>query len=110
ARDEGPAGHERFVRLHRRSVGLNALVLVVGLGLLLAFASRPGPRTSGIQELTPAQRARYDAAVSRVIEDVEARHGLRPARPGKPSLSPTEPVLDEATVQEIESYYRRGGP
>jgi hypothetical protein len=110
ARDEGPAGHERFVRLHRRSVGLNALVLVVGLGLLVAFASRSGPRTSGIQELTPAQRARYDAAVSRVIEDVEARHGLRPPRQGKPSPSPTEPVLDEATVQEIESYYRRGGP
>jgi hypothetical protein len=108
ARDDGPAGHERFVRLHRRSVALNALVLVVGLGLLVAFASRPGPRTSGIRELTPAERARYDAAVSRVIEDVEARQGLRRPRPGKPS--PTEPVLDEATVQEIESYYRRAGP
>ncbi len=53
ARDEGPSAHQRFLRLHRRSVRLNALVLVIGLGLLLAFANRPGPRTSGIRELTP---------------------------------------------------------
>src|SRR5262249_18946077 len=59
AGDEGPADHERFVRLHRRSVWLNGLVLVVGLSLLLAFANRPGPRTAGIRELTPAERARY---------------------------------------------------
>ena len=88
ARDEGPSGHDRFVRLHRRSVRLNALVLVVGLGLLVAFASRAVPRTQGIEEMTPTQRARYDAAVSRVIEDVEARHGIRPPRlrqPGKSS-------------------------
>ena len=104
ARDQGPSAHERFVRLHRRSVWLNALVLIVGLGHLLAFATRPGPRTSGILELTPAQRARYDAAVSRVIEEVEARQGLRPPRPGASAHTGT--VLDEAAVQEIESYYR----
>ncbi len=108
ARDEGPSGHDRFVRLHRRSVRLNALILVVGLGLLVAFASRAVPRTQGIAEMTPAQRARYDAAVSRVIEDVEARHGIRPARVRQPGES-SEPdsVLDAATVREIESYYDR---
>jgi hypothetical protein len=108
ARDEGPAGHERFVRLHRRSVWLNGLVLVVGLGLLLAFANRPGPRTSGIRELTPAERARDDAAVSRVIEDVEARHGLRPPRQGE--APDRKPVLDEAAIKEIESFSRGAGP
>jgi hypothetical protein len=108
ARDAGPSGHDRFERLHRRSVRLNALVLAVGLGLLVAFASRPAPRTQGIEEMTPAERARYDAAVSRVIEDVEARHGVRTPRirqPGEPAES--EAVLDPATVREIESYYDR---
>ena len=78
ARDAGPAGHDRFEQLHRRAVRLNALVLVAGLGLLIAFAVRPAPRTSGIVELTPAERVRYDAAINRVIEDVEARHGHAP--------------------------------
>ncbi len=53
ARDAGPAGEDRFARLHRRSVWLNGLVLIVGVGLLIAFAARPVPRTAGILELTP---------------------------------------------------------
>ena len=108
ARDAGPAGHERFVRLHRRSVWLNSVVLIVGLGLLVAFAARPIPRTAGIVELTPGQRASYDAALSRVIEDVEERRGLRPKRvlgPGGPPR--TDPRIDEEVVKEIESYYNR---
>ena len=50
ARDAGAEGQERFKKLHRRSVCLNALVLVIGVGLLIAFANRPAPRTSGIKE------------------------------------------------------------
>lgn len=60
ARDQGPAGHDRFVRLHRRSVRLNALVLVLGIALLVAFATRPVPRTEGIVELSPTDRARRE--------------------------------------------------
>jgi Domain of unknown function (DUF4149) len=108
ARDAGPAGHERFVRLHRRSVWLNSFVLIVGLGLLVAFAARPVPRTAGILELTPGQRAGYDAALSRVIEDVEARHGLRPKRvPAAGETPETDPRIDGEVVKEIESYYNR---
>jgi hypothetical protein len=107
ARDAGPAGHQRFARLHRRSVRLNGLVLVVGLGLLVAFATRPLPRTDGIIEMNPRERARYEAAVSRVIEDLEIRHGLRPPRDprdGQPGQA--SPLLDEETVREIESFYQ----
>ena len=43
ARDQGPAGAERFDRLHRRSVWLNGLTLVVGIVLLVLFATRPRP-------------------------------------------------------------------
>ncbi len=106
ARDAGAAEKERFERLHRRAVRLNALVLAIGLGLLTAFATRPAPRTSGIVELTPAERARYDAAVGRVIEDVEAKYGMRPPRT-RAAAQPAQgdPIVDEAAVQEIDSLY-----
>jgi hypothetical protein len=57
ARDSGPSGQAQFQRLHRRSVRLNALVLAIGIGLLIAFAARPRPKTAGIIEPTPAERA-----------------------------------------------------
>jgi hypothetical protein len=108
ARDAGPSGQERFKRLRRRAVRLNAIVLVLGLGLLIAFATRPAPRTSGIVELTPEERVRYDAAVNRVIEDVETRYGLRPPRMKTSRESTTrDPLIDDATVAEIESFYAR---
>jgi uncharacterized membrane protein len=106
ARDAGPTGHDRFQQLHRRSVRLNSIVLCILLALLVAFVNRPAPRTEGIVEMTPAQRAEYDAAVDRAIEDAEARRGIRPARvpepiqAGKPGM-----VLDRGTLKEIDSYY-----
>ena len=112
ARDAGASGHDRFVRLHHRSVWLNSLVLLVGLMLLVAFAARPIPRTAGILELTPGERARYDAALGRVIEDVEVRHGLRPDGGSAPreAAEESEPRIDAEVVKEIESYYNRSGP
>ena len=61
ARDSGPSGRGRFDRLHRRSVRLNAVVLVIGLGLLIAFAARPRPSDSGIKEPTIEERSRRQA-------------------------------------------------
>lgn len=61
ARDAGPPGAARFERLHRRSVRLNGLVLVMGLGLLVAFAARKAPQTTGIVEPTPVERAAIEA-------------------------------------------------
>jgi hypothetical protein len=106
ARDAGLSGHRRFEQLHRRSVRLNALVLVVGLGLLIGFATRRAPRTSGIIEMNPSERLRYDEAVNRVIQDVEAKYGMRPPRvdeAGKPADA--EPVIDAETVKEIDSIF-----
>jgi hypothetical protein len=108
ARDAGPSGQRRFEQLHRRAVRLNALVLVVGLGLLIAFAIRPAPRTSGLIELAPAEQVRYDAAINRVIEDVETRHGMRPPGARTPGESAgRDPIIDDETVKEIESLYDR---
>jgi hypothetical protein len=81
ARDEGPSGQARFERLHRRSVWLNGLVLLLGLALLVAFAARPRPRTSGIVEPTPQERAlRQAEALER-----QAGAGGQAEAPGPPS-------------------------
>jgi hypothetical protein len=108
ARDAGPDGHRLFERLHRRAVRLNALIMVMGLGLLIAFATRRAPRTTGIVELTPVEQVRYDTAINRLISDVEARHGLRPPRvlaPGESAVRDT--LIDDETAKEIESFYDR---
>lgn len=106
ARDAGPGSNDRFERLHRRSVWLNGLVLVAGVGLLVAFANRPAPRTSGLAELDPAERGRFDADLDRAIEEIEARYGYRRPRDGQtprdPSLAPT---LSPEMIQEIDAYY-----
>ncbi len=79
ARDAGAAGQARFDQLHRRSVWLNGLVLAIGLGLLVAFAARPAPRSSGIIELSPAQRAEAEAAALQKQQVTPARR----AYPGR---------------------------
>jgi hypothetical protein len=71
ARDAGPEGHERFERLHRRSVRLNAVALLLGVGLIVAFAARPASTTSGIVEDTPQARAR------KLAEEFEKRRAIR---------------------------------
>ena len=53
ARDAGPDHASRFDRLHRRSVQLNGLMILVGLVLVVVFATRPALRTSGILETPP---------------------------------------------------------
>jgi uncharacterized membrane protein len=69
ARDAGPSGKPRFDRLHRRSVGLNGFVLILGVALLIAFATRPEPKTAGIIEPTPQERARSAYEQMRLREE-----------------------------------------
>ncbi len=108
ARDAGSAGALQFERLHRRAVYLNSVVLVIGLGLLIAFAVRRAPRTSGLVELSPAEQIRYDAAINRVIEDVEIKHGFRAPRALAPGeIAPRDPLIDDETVEELDSLYER---
>ena len=93
ARDSGPGGAAKFDRLHKRSVRLNAVVLVIGAGLLIAFAARVGARPGGIVERSPGELnegqqkmmrdsieiekiLRNPEAVERLMKAVEARKGL----------------------------------
>jgi hypothetical protein len=102
ARDAGPAGQARFDRLHRRSVRLNALVMVLGLALLVAFANRPKPRTAGIVEMTPVERARYDARIERAMKEIESGRSPTPDAAGSERFP-----IDEATIEELNEIYNR---
>jgi hypothetical protein len=74
ARDAGEAGKAQFTRLHRLSVQLNGAVMVVGTGLLIAFAVRPTPQTQGIVELSPIERSRRDVEIlKKRASDLEKR-------------------------------------
>ena len=55
ARDAGPSQAERFHVLHKRSVRLNALALLIGIGLLIFFAIRQAPQSGGIVEKKPGE-------------------------------------------------------
>jgi hypothetical protein len=105
ARDAGDSGHTRFERLHRRSVYLNGVVLLVGLVILVAFAARPAPRTAGIIEKSPAERILYDTAISRVMRRAEIKYGLRPPEADPFAPAADEPVIDQETIQEIDELY-----
>jgi hypothetical protein len=108
AREDGPSNQARLQRLYRRAVRLNILVMLVGLALLVGFATRPSPQTSGIIELSPRERFRYDAAITRVIEDIEAKYGYRPPREaGSGEADVSDAMIDAETIKEIDSYYAR---
>src|SRR5205823_14789164 len=102
------AGNEKFKRLRRQSVWLNAFVLACGLGLLIARANRPAPRTSGILELTPSERGRFDIGLNRVIEQVERKYGFRAQSPAKEREGEgSESAIDPEMAKDIDSYYRQ---
>lgn len=76
ARDGGPESAGRFDALHKRSVRLNALSLLIGAGLLIAFASRPSSRSGGIVEPAPGELSeaqkkyqRDAAAIEKALND-----------------------------------------
>ena len=108
AQDAGPSGRDRLERLLQRSDVLNTLVLLIGAGLLIAFAIRPAPRSSGLRELSPSEQGRFDAELNAAIEDVETRYGLRPERPDqKRQDQPSARRVDPGMIRELESYYRQ---
>jgi Domain of unknown function (DUF4149) len=86
ARDAGPAGAARFDALHKRSVRLNALALLIGTGLLIAFAARDGGRSGGIVERPPGELdegqkklMRDSIEIEKVLRDPEAVERLMKA-------------------------------
>lgn len=73
ARDAGPAGKPRFDALHRRSVMLNGLTLLIGIGLIIAFAVRQAPRTGGIAERRLGELSEGQLKILRDQREIEIR-------------------------------------
>ena len=104
----GPEGIAKLKWLHRRSMRLNGFVLACGFGLLIALANRPATRSSGILELNPSERGRFDVGLNRVIERVERKYGFRAPAAAKASEGEdSESALDPEMVKEIEFYYQQ---
>ncbi|WP_406694545.1 DUF4149 domain-containing protein [Singulisphaera sp. Ch08] len=80
ALDAGPEGKARFDRLQRRSMRINLVALALGIILLIALVNRPEPKTAGIVEPTPQERARSDYEQMRAREEASrTRRAPRPA-------------------------------
>jgi hypothetical protein len=94
ARDHGTLGHER---LQRRSRLLDMFVLAAGIWLLIAFANRPAPRTSGILEPSPRERARFDPSSGQGGAFVP------------PIAKPRQPRSRQAEAQPTREAGGRGG-
>ncbi len=97
ARDSGPAGKDRFHALHRRSVRLNGVVLLMGVVLLIAFATRPQPTSGGIVEMSPIESLNYDQAFLNTMTQELAIELGQPVPEGLMPLLPS----DSPARQEI---------
>lgn len=73
ARDAGPAESARFDRLHKRSVRLNGVALLLGLALLVLFAARRPVQSAGLREMTPQERVAYDNEFARALDQIVKR-------------------------------------
>lgn len=85
ARDAGPAESDRFDRLHHRSVRLNGVALVVGIVLLVLFALRPRPVTSGSPAILTrgADRSRDPVATGGSSRYDDIKSGVAPPPPSR---------------------------
>ncbi len=71
ARDGGPETAGRFDALHKRSVRLNALSLLIGIGLIIAHAARPPVKYGGIIERAPGELTEGQGKFLRDAAEIE---------------------------------------
>ena len=92
ARDSGPPAQARFDALHKRSVWLNGITLLIGIGLLGYFAVKSVPRTGGIVEREPGE---LSPAQAKMLQDsVEIDQKTRAILEGKAPPPAGLPPLD----------------
>ena len=111
ARDAGPDHEAQFERLHKRSVRLNAVALLLGIVLLVSQATRRPPRTEGIVEMTPQERLSYDGQTLDYLNKTMAREPIPTspeAAPGRFSLDgPARKEIDDLVAAKRESEARK---
>jgi uncharacterized membrane protein len=103
ARDAGPEGKEKFDRLHKLSVKLNAIALVLGIVCLVMFATRAIPKTDGIVEMTPTERLQYESQFQRTFEQaIKDGKSTSPAQ-----TTDTRFPFDDAARKETEEFAKK---
>ncbi|RUL86921.1 DUF4149 domain-containing protein [Tautonia sociabilis] len=100
ARDAGPEQSSRFDRLHRRSVRINALMLLSSAVLVVAHACRPDPTGPGVSEPSPAERARR--SVDRWRQEQQRWRSARTAA-GSPAVAPLREPEPEGPRSGLEA-------
>lgn len=90
AKDEPGGDRSRFTRLHRLSVRLNGIVMLVLLGLLVSHAARPAARTRGIVEPSPDERALLEMQALRAKAKASAEPRTSSSTATEPRSSATD--------------------
>lgn len=101
ARDAGPEQAARFDTLHKRSVRLNGVALMIGLILLTLFAIRRPVATGGLREMTPIERVAYDNDFARALDEIIRGQSARTGP--DTSAHPSRFEFDQAARQELEA-------
>jgi hypothetical protein len=85
ASDTGPAGEEKLRSLLRRALWLNGSVLLIGVILVGFFVTRPTPKTTGLQDVPPEERAQKSMeSFLRRQAEFEAEQAKRKKQATKP--------------------------
>ena len=101
ARDAGSTQTAQFDRLHKRSVRLNGVALLLGLALLISFAVRRPVQTTGLKEMTPQERVAYDNDFSHALDQI-IRGQTASSPPAGASPAPSRFEFDNAARKELE--------
>lgn len=80
ARDAGESRKSLFDALHKRSVRLNSLMLLIGIICLFVFESRSAPQTAGIVELSIEDRAEYERRLRETLNELLEAKARRAAQ------------------------------
>lgn len=70
AREAGETAKARFDSLHKRSVRLNVLLLLIGVYCVFSFELRAAPQTAGIVELSIEDRAEYERRLRSTLNEL----------------------------------------
>ncbi len=77
ARDAGESAKPRFNSLHKLSVKLNVVSLLIGLACLIQFEARMAPKTFGIIEMPVGDRVEQDRQFRQTLDEVLEQRAKR---------------------------------
>lgn len=90
ARDAGEPQKERFNALHKRSVWVNSVMMLIGLACLAQFESRIAPKTMGIIEMPIEDRVERDRQFRQTLEELLEKRAKKAAERARASEAQSE--------------------